>query len=97
MTTLYSSDDNNLSLPVLSELPTGIQDIETRGREKEAYGINEDGEVFTFHYCDQCKGWIPGYYHAVQHNSLGRLSGRRGTSYHCCRCGAQISFIGLIA
>lgn len=94
---LYDHDDTNPNLPVLSELPAGILDIDTNGREKQAYGVDAEGQAINFHYCDQCKGWIPGYYHAVAHNSLGRLSGRRGTSYHCCRCGAQISFIGLMA
>ena len=45
--------------------------------------------------CRFCGGWIEGSPSEYREDSIGPLSGRRGTARHCCRCGSEISFFGM--
>lgn len=89
-----------MHLQVHETLPLGV--IENRlglslfHREASGYAV-EDGKYYTFHFCSRCKGWIEGYPSSRNEHSLGMLSGRSGDSYHCRRCGHEISFVGRVS
>jgi hypothetical protein len=50
-----------------------------------------------FHRCHWCEGWIEGRANQSGVNTLGPLSGRRGTEYNCRRCGREIGFAGMMS
>jgi hypothetical protein len=83
------------SLPVLDKLPEGLS-----GGSRERYGIVNgivNGELSYYHFCPDCDGWIPGQAIKRREDTIRMLSGRRGIVYCCCRCGAEISFFGIIS
>lgn len=49
------------------------------------------------YFCRHCGGWISGLPNHYRVNTLGVLSGRQGTEYHCRRCGEKIGFRGRVA
>ncbi len=90
----------DMSLTVHKNLPEGVFEDQFRFLDylKEAHGY-VDGRHVVFHFCKRCGGWIEGHANQYEVNTLnsGRLSGRRGTEYYCCRCGEQIAFSGLMS
>lgn len=90
----------DMSLTVHKELPEGVHEDSLRFLHnlKEASGYTGLYYV-TFHFCKHCGGWIEGHANEYEVNTLNssRLSGRRGTEYHCCRCGEQIAFMGMMS
>ncbi len=82
----------DLRLPVLAELPDGVRELEFPFGYKEAYGQGR-----RFYSCRYCGGWIEGQPNSFPVNTLGPLSGRQGTEYHCRRCGEQIHFDGIMS
>lgn len=96
----YFEAPKNLSLPVHKELPDGVEE----GRLSFIHNLKEasgyiDGHYVWFHFCKRCGGWIEGQPNGYEVNTLSshQLSGRRGTEYHCCRCGEQIAFSGIMS
>ncbi len=84
-------------IKVYAELPQGI--IETNEsfiNHREARGWI-DGEYKSFYFCSMCKGWIEGFPAGQRVETLGILSGRRGHSFRCERCGYELSFMGIVA
>jgi len=49
------------------------------------------------YHCRYCGGWIEGHPNQYEENSLGPLSGRKGTASHCRRCGQEIAFFGMMS
>lgn len=92
----------NMTLPILESLPEWAHES-TRyfGRLREARGreryMPDPSALRHFVFCHMCKGWIEGQPHEREHNDLGILSGRKGTSYYCPRCGWELDFNGIIA
>ena len=78
------------SLPVLPELPPGVEEMPAHVRE--AWG-RTDGELRHFHFCPRCCGWVDGQPSLTHDDALGPRPGRRGTAYYCRRCGGEIAFL----
>jgi hypothetical protein len=81
------------SLPVLDELPEGDWHREDLFGYPYAFG----GGGRRFYRCSHCAGWIEGQPAASRVNTLGPLSGRQGTEYHCRRCGSELAFSGMMS
>lgn len=47
------------------------------------------------YHCRYCNGWIMGKCNKYKEDSIGPLSGRKGTASHCIRCGTEIDFFGM--
>jgi hypothetical protein len=47
------------------------------------------------YHCRYCNGWIKGEPNRFKENTIGPLSGRKGTALHCIRCGNEIDFFGM--
>lgn len=90
------------NLPVLQELPEGIQEDQFMARwhpnRREARGRINDAYK-TYVYCRRCGGWIEGKYYTSRVNTLNsrQLAGRQGTEYYCPRCGEQVDFEGIMS
>jgi hypothetical protein len=88
------------SLIVHKELPEGVEvdRLSFIHNLREASGY-VNGRYTFFTFCKRCGGWIEGHANEYEVNTLNssRLSGRRGTEYHCCRCGEQIAFMGMMS
>ena len=50
-----------------------------------------------YHWCRSCDGWVEGRPREDRVDTLGVLSGRRGTEYYCLRCGGHLGFDGVMA
>jgi hypothetical protein len=81
----------DLTLPILPELPAGVEEF-IFANPRQAFGA---GKPWTF--CPSCKGWVEGRPYTSRVDNLGPLCGRRGTEYHCPRCGEQIAFVGMVS
>lgn len=83
----------NLALPVLVELPEGVEEYPAFGDVvRRASGIGR-----RFYLCKRCKGWIEGDPTQSRVDTLAPLSGRRGVETYCIRCGEEIAFSGLMS
>lgn len=51
----------------------------------------------TMYFCRKCEGWIEGHPNSYREDTMAPLSGRRGTAYHCRRCGEEIAFTGMVS
>lgn len=95
---MRSSKIKNLDLEIIQKLPSGVVPIIQLPNEAKVAGgfVGFDNEYKTFHHCPDCKGWIAGKPIAHKHNNLRptRLTGRRGTSWYCARCGWQLAYRG---
>lgn len=89
------------TLLVSEELPAGfIEDQLGLSNHREAQRRPMIDHAINFlHHCERCGGWIDGVPHDFPVNTLEprRLSGRRGTEFHCRRCGSQIGFSGVMS
>lgn len=93
----------NPKLKVYPNLPPDYQEV--RGGLTQGCRLaNIGGKFFalpehTLHFCETCGGWVEGACNEYAVNNLdGRhLSGRRGTDYHCARCGGNLGFIGMMS
>lgn len=82
------------TLPVLAEPPEGCVPGIGFGGPKE---VRTPDHRRHFYECRHCKGWIEGHPHESRVNNLGPLSGRRGTEFHCVRCGHEVGFTGMMS
>lgn len=86
----------NPHLPVLADadLPDGLVPGLSLGGPEER---RTPDRKQTFYRCRNCKGWIEGRAHESCVNALAPLSGRRGTEFHCIRCGHEVAFTGMMS
>lgn len=90
------------SLPVLKELPEGIEEdafiLRWHSKRRKVHVVI-NGEFVQYHYCPECGGWIPGDYYEASVNTLDtrHLAGLHGTEYYCRRCGYQVAFEGMMS
>ncbi len=84
---ILDSGDAENKPGVLTSMPEGA--YATRGAGNTRALIGADG---AYHYCSACGGWVPGN-PSVQEEMTPKR--RKGRSYHCKRCGYQLSFIKL--
>ncbi len=86
------------SLKVHRSLPDGYVKSQSNP-EDYLLAINAQGE--SMYYCDEnCNGWIEGMPNGIPEDTmkpLRPLSGRRGESICCRRCGQEIAFNGIIS
>ena len=87
----YESAPADESLAVSANLPTEF--VEDDMGYRDARGPH----ATHMHYCPKCGGWIEGHANQFREDTLGPLCGRRGTTYHCRRCGYEIGFTGCMA
>ena len=95
----------SLKLKVHIELPSGYLEVDKNSSISRQYRMASiGGEPFaipdkSLHFCDKCNGWINGWPNDYEINTLDgrRLAGRRGTEYHCARCGHKIGFFGMMS
>lgn len=95
----------NLKLEVFQELPDLFIEVDSKFSLSRQYRLATiGGQEFahpnnSLHYCPECKGWIKGHPNDYAVNTLDsrRLAGRRGTEYHCARCGRKLGFFGMMS
>lgn len=55
------------------------------------------GPFLRMYHCRFCEGWIDGEPTEFRINTLGVLSGRRGSEFYCRRCGQELAFFGMMS
>jgi hypothetical protein len=84
---------NNDALAVHKELPDGFAETE----EPWGYRVARGPHYAPMHFCPRCGGWIDGHATDYREDTTGPLCGRRGTAYHCARCGWELAFVGMVS
>lgn len=94
MTWHYPPITGNPHLPVLAELPEGA--VERNAAISFGCRKARLGTAGYFH-CPRCGGWIEGHPIERRENTLAPLSGRKGISTLCSRCGWELAFSGMVS
>ncbi len=92
--------DKNLNLKVYPYLPDGYVERKELLFQQYRYAtLRVDSTLESVHYCPECNGWVEGDCNKYEVNTLDgrRLSGRRGTDFHCARCGYKLGFFGMMS
>lgn len=76
---------------------TWVPGCDAQAPTDESLVMHKERPPGVFHYCAQCDGWIDGRANRFREDTLGPLSGRRGTAEHCLRCGHCIGFFGEVS
>lgn len=92
----------NKDIPVLETLPEGLNEKPCWGNYKMAETpleevISKKIPWIYYYHCHWCKGWIKGRPNEYREDTIGPLSGRRGTAFYCIRCGNEIGFSGMVS
>jgi ribosomal protein L40E len=91
----YVPAPTDMSLAVEDDLPREFQERKLSiGGVLEADARNP---YRVMYFCRKCEGWIEGRPNAYREDTMAPLSGRRGTAYHCRRCGTEIAFSGMVS
>jgi hypothetical protein len=91
---MYITKQTDITIPVLKDLPSEFGGQTNDNRRYKQVAAVIDGELCYYHYCSLCNGWIEGSYNEEEINSIGPLSGRKGQSRYCRRCGHEAAFFG---
>lgn len=90
-------------LEVFDEIPEDGIEVDSHGSFFSIRGnfekVNSQPNLLEnpYYHCSECNGYIAGFPHREQENTIGPLSGRCGSSYHCIRCGYELSFSGYMS
>lgn len=86
----------NMSVQVFKDLPENYIE-EPRYFLNKSFRIAKTAKYSFAYFCNhkECKGWILELPNEYEENTIGILSGRKGTVFYCVRCGNEIGFEGM--